>query len=119
MRRSQTMSVQSSGRESRICWKSSASATRGDYLGEEDLLEQEHVEGDDQAPQDAREEGQPAWIDHRPHHVPLPTEKEQWDQRERDAEGEDDLADHERVGWVDAQPQDHGAGASVIARRRK
>ena len=58
---------------------------------EEDLVDQEEVEGDDDAGDQPRNSRGRAPVDQRPHHVPAGGEPDQRDQREGDPEGKDDL----------------------------
>src|SRR3954449_5369793 len=99
IRRSSSRSVQSSGRESRTSWKESASAIpakpRGSRSAEEDLLEQEQVQGDDQAAENRGDCRQPTRIGHASHHVATPGDQQKRDQREGDPEREDHLAHYE------------------------
>src|SRR5437867_2598988 len=125
IRRSTTTSVQSSGSESMIDWKSPASAIAQQRLlaeqgrpgrgggeaehaagSEEELPEQEHVEGDYEACEEPGEGREPARVNEAAHDAAPAGEEDQRHQRERDPEREDDLADDQRVGRVDAD-RDH------------
>ena len=91
----------------------------GTVSAEEDLLEQEDVEGDDHRGQHAGEGGEPARVDQVPHHLALAGDDQQRHQGEGDAEGEDDLAADQGVGRVEPIASTSSAGARVTARRTK
>src|SRR3954452_12935253 len=114
IRRSNSRSVQSSGRESRTSWKEWASAIqakpRRSRSAEEDLLKQEQVQGDDQTAEDRGDRRQPGRIGHAPHHVATPRDQHQRNQREGDPEREDDLAHDERIRGVEPDPENDQRG---------
>jgi hypothetical protein len=58
---------------------------------EEDLVQQEDVEGDDDGRDRPRNRRRRATVDQRAHHVPAGGEPDERDQRERDPERQDDL----------------------------
>ena len=78
---------------------------------EESLIQQKNVERDDEEDYDRRNGRGETVIDERAHNVPVAAEDEQRHERERDAEREHDLAEHERARVREGQP-----GGLVVAR---
>jgi hypothetical protein len=69
---------------------------RGSCSGER-LLEEEDVEPDDEHRDAGGDDGRRASVDERAHDRPVATEPQERNERERDPEGEDDLAEDERA----------------------
>src|SRR5215217_9280108 len=74
-------------------------------LGYEGLVEQEHVERDDQRNDHRGYRRGEAVVDQRPHHVAVAAEDQQGDQGEGDAEGENHLAQYQRAAGVEANAE--------------
>src|SRR5687768_6632608 len=74
-------------------------------LGEEGLVEEEDVEGDDQGDDHRGYRRGDAAVDQGPHDVAVTAVDEQGDQGEGDAEGEHDLAYDQRAARVEAYGQ--------------
>src|SRR5215212_834544 len=76
------------------------------HLAEERLVEQKEVETDDQRGDSYCGGSRQGAIDEVAHQVAAAREEHQGHQRERDAEGEDDLAEDQGTGGVDAEGDD-------------
>src|SRR4051812_29189607 len=100
MRRSNSRSVQSSDSESTISWNVSASGIARRKLPEDRAVEQEDVERDDQRGYDRRQRGRRATVDQVAHDVAPAGQQDERHERERDAEAQNDLRQHERAGGL-------------------
>src|SRR5208282_6337472 len=79
--------------------------------------EQVDVQRDDHDRDQARCQHGRAAVHQRAHEIAVAGEEKQRDQRERDAEGEEDLAEDQRPGGVEADA-DHDQGRDLVMARR-
>ena len=82
------------------------SATLLFTLAEEGLVEEKHVQGDDQRHYHYGHRSGQAMVDQRAHHLAVTAEGQERDEREGDAEGEHNLTDDQRTAGVDANGED-------------